>query len=189
MVILNQTTQHPNFKVRVTPNATFSILIRLTEEGMQWVGLPKLVAAVSNAGGLGALPQSSHAAEPTEPLQTAQRHHGDAHADLEAVCRDHHPAPRAAIEEGVKICETVVHSPEELIKGHPGEDIVGLVLIASAAKELEISSLAAGGTANTRGMAVAIALGPADVNMGMVLVFPTNPLTGTRFMYTVESPI
>jgi NAD(P)H-dependent flavin oxidoreductase YrpB (nitropropane dioxygenase family) len=62
--------------------------------------------------------------------------------------------------------------------GHPGEeDIGGLVLLARAAQELKIPYIASGGIADARGMAAALALGAAGVNMG------------TRFMCTVESPI
>ncbi|KAI6030754.1 hypothetical protein F5J12DRAFT_888564 [Pisolithus orientalis] len=62
--------------------------------------------------------------------------------------------------------------------GHPGEeDIGGLVLLARAAQELKIPYIASGGIANGRGLAAALALGAAGVNMG------------TRFMCTIESPI
>lgn len=62
--------------------------------------------------------------------------------------------------------------------GHPGEeDIGGLVLLAKAAKELTIPYIASGGFADGRGLAAALSLGAAGVNMG------------TRFMCTVESPI
>ncbi|WWD02324.1 hypothetical protein V865_000363 [Kwoniella europaea PYCC6329] len=62
--------------------------------------------------------------------------------------------------------------------GHPGEDdIGGIVLLARAAKELSIPYIASGGFADGRGLAAALSLGAAGVNMG------------TRFMCTVESPI
>ncbi|KAK4687991.1 NADH:quinone reductase (non-electrogenic), partial [Tremellales sp. Uapishka_1] len=62
--------------------------------------------------------------------------------------------------------------------GHPGEDdIGGLVLLARAAKELSIPFVASGGFADGRGLAGALALGAAGINMG------------TRFMCTVESSI
>ncbi|OCF37993.1 2-nitropropane dioxygenase [Kwoniella heveanensis BCC8398] len=62
--------------------------------------------------------------------------------------------------------------------GHPGEDdIGGLVLLARAAKELSIPYIASGGFADGRGLAAALSLGAAGVNMG------------TRFMCTAESPI
>lgn len=62
--------------------------------------------------------------------------------------------------------------------GHPGEDDVpGLVLIPAAARALNIPILAAGGMANGRSMAAALALGAEGVTMG------------TRFMLTQEAPI
>lgn len=62
--------------------------------------------------------------------------------------------------------------------GHPGEDdIPGMVLIPAAAAQLSVPVLAAGGIADGRGLAAALALGADGVVMG------------TRFMSTVESPI
>ena len=62
--------------------------------------------------------------------------------------------------------------------GHPGEDDVpGLVLIPAAAQALDIPILAAGGMADGRSMAAALALGAEGVTMG------------TRFMLTQEAPI
>ncbi|WDF74362.1 NAD(P)H-dependent flavin oxidoreductase [Novosphingobium sp. KACC 22771] len=62
--------------------------------------------------------------------------------------------------------------------GHPGEDDVpGLVLIPAAARALAIPILAAGGMADGRSMAAALALGAEGITMG------------TRFMLTKEAPI
>ncbi|KAI8613222.1 putative dioxygenase [Chytriomyces sp. MP71] len=62
--------------------------------------------------------------------------------------------------------------------GHPGEDDVGgLVLLALAARKLDIPFLASGGIGDGRGLAAALALGAEGVNMG------------TRFMATQEAPI
>jgi len=62
--------------------------------------------------------------------------------------------------------------------GHPGEDDVsGLVLIPAAAQALDIPILAAGGMADGRSMAAALALGAEGVTMG------------TRFMLTREAPV
>lgn len=62
--------------------------------------------------------------------------------------------------------------------GHPGEDDVsGLVLIPATTARLQIPVLAAGGFADGRGLAAALALGADGVTMG------------TRFMATAESPI
>ncbi|KAI8911247.1 nitronate monooxygenase [Powellomyces hirtus] len=62
--------------------------------------------------------------------------------------------------------------------GHPGEDdIGGLILLAKAAKTLDIPFLASGGFGDGRGLAAALALGAEGVNMG------------TRFMCTEEAPV
>ncbi|HEX8988881.1 MAG TPA: nitronate monooxygenase family protein [Rhodocyclaceae bacterium] len=62
--------------------------------------------------------------------------------------------------------------------GHPGEDDVGgLVLIPSAAKQLKIPVIASGGIGDGRGLAAALALGAEGVNMG------------TRFCATKEAPL
>ncbi|MEY4580110.1 MAG: hypothetical protein RL701_4813 [Pseudomonadota bacterium] len=62
--------------------------------------------------------------------------------------------------------------------GHPGEDdIPGLILIPAAVKALKIPVIASGGIGSGAGMAAALALGAAGINMG------------TRFMCTQEAPI
>ena len=62
--------------------------------------------------------------------------------------------------------------------GHPGEDdIPGLILIPAAADKLRVPMLASGGFGDGRGLAPALALGAAGINMG------------TRFCATVEAPI
>ncbi|OXG20915.1 2-nitropropane dioxygenase [Cryptococcus neoformans Ze90-1] len=74
--------------------------------------------------------------------------------------------------------------------GHPGEeDIGGLVLLAKAAKELTIPYIASGGFADGRGLAAALSLGAAGVNMGKYTKWLPGLTLGTRFMCTVESPI
>lgn len=60
--------------------------------------------------------------------------------------------------------------------GHPGEeDVGGLVLLALAAKKLDIPYIASGGIGNGRGLAAALMLGACGVNCG------------TLFMATEES--
>ncbi|KAI6147291.1 hypothetical protein BKA82DRAFT_4152016, partial [Pisolithus tinctorius] len=199
------------------------IRIPVVQGGMQWVGKPPLVAAVSNAGGLGILTALT---QPTpEALRVAIRETRAATDKPFGVNitllptinpPDYEGYARAAVEEGVRIFETAGNNPGKLIKyfklhgcivihkctsirhaksaermgvdvlsidgfecaGYPGEDdIGGLVLLARAAQELRIPYIASGGIANGRGLAAALALGAAGVNMG------------TRFMCTIESPI
>lgn len=199
------------------------VRIPVVQGGMQWVGKPPLVAAVSNAGGLGILTALT---QPTpEALRVAIRETRAATDKPFGVNitllptinpPDYEGYARAAVEEGVRIFETAGNNPGKLIEyfklhgcivihkctsirhaksaermgvdvlsidgfecaGHPGEeDIGGLVLLARAAQELKIPYIASGGIANGRGLAAALALGAAGVNMG------------TRFMCTIESPI
>ncbi|KAE8209601.1 hypothetical protein CF319_g6965 [Tilletia indica] len=207
--------------------------IPVVQGGMQHVGLPKLVAAVSNAGGLGvltALTQPSpdalrKAIRETRALispeiEKKRKGFGSFAVNLTLLPAinppDYEGYTRAALEEGVRIFETAGHNPGGIIKlvkeqnayvihkcttirhalssqkigadclsidgfecaGHPGEDdIGGLVLAARASDTLSIPFILSGGIANGQGLAAALSLGAAGVNMG------------TRFMCTVESEI
>jgi len=62
--------------------------------------------------------------------------------------------------------------------GHGGEyDTPSLILLSKCAEELKIPYLASGGFGNGQGLAAALTLGAAGINMG------------TRWMATVEAPI
>ncbi|KAF8754319.1 Nitronate monooxygenase [Rhizoctonia solani] len=182
------------------------IRVPVVQGGMQWVGLPALASAVSNAGGLGILTALS------QPSPDALR---EAIKETRKLT-DKPFGARAAVEEGVRIFETAGNNPGPLIKffksqgcfvihkcttirhaksaqkmgvdflsidgfecaGHPGEeDIGGLVLLARAAQELEVPYIASGGFGDARGLVAALSLGAQGVNMG------------TRFMVTKEAPI
>ncbi|THV05289.1 2-nitropropane dioxygenase [Dendrothele bispora CBS 962.96] len=195
----------------------------IVQGGMQWVGVPQMAAAVSEAGGLGiitALTQPSPDAlreAIREARKLTSKPFGVNITLLPTLNPpDYEGYARAAVEEGIRIFETAGNNPGPFIKffksqgcivihkcttvrhaksaermgvdvlsidgfecaGHPGEDdIGGLVLMARAAKELKIPFIASGGIADGRGLAAAMTLGAAGVNMG------------TRFMCTVESPI
>jgi len=199
------------------------ITVPVVQGGMQWVGLPKLVAAVSNAGGLGvltALTQPSPAAlrEAVKKTQTmTSKPFGVNITILPTITPpDYEGYARAAIAEGVRIFETAGNNPGPLIKffksqgcivihkcttirhaksaarlgvdflsidgfecaGHPGEDdIPGIILLARAAKELDIPYIASGGFADGRGLVAALSLGASGINCG------------TRFMCTEEAEI
>ncbi|KAE9404060.1 inosine monophosphate dehydrogenase [Gymnopus androsaceus JB14] len=197
------------------------IRVPVVQGGMQWVGVPKLVAAVSNAGGvITALTQPSPAALRQAIRETRAMTDKPFGVNITLLPSinppDYEGYAKAAVEEGVKIFETAGNNPGPLIKffksngcivvhkcttirhaksaerlgvdmlsidgfecaGHPGEDdIGGLILLARAATELKVPYIASGGIADGRGLAGALALGAAGVNMG------------TRFMCTVESTI
>ncbi|KAJ7069824.1 putative 2-Nitropropane dioxygenase [Mycena amicta] len=209
--------------IKTSISTLLNIRVPVVQGGMQWIGLPRLVAAVSNAGGLGiitALTQPNPAALRNAIRETRSLTSKPFGVNITLLPSinppDYAGYARAAVEEGVTIFETAGNNPGQLIRyfkdngcvvihkcttirhaksaakhgvdilsidgfecaGHPGEeDIGGLVLLARAAKELDIPYLASGGIADARGFAAALALGAGGVNMG------------TRFMCTVESPI
>ncbi|KAG8850387.1 hypothetical protein FRB96_000451 [Tulasnella sp. 330] len=98
------------------------ITVPVVQGGMQWVGLPKLVAAVSNAGGLGiltALTQPSPEAlrEAIRKTRTmTSKPFGVNITILPTITPpDYEGYARAAIAEGVKIFETAGNNPGPLI--------------------------------------------------------------------------
>lgn len=108
----------------VTPlTELLRIRIPVVQGGMQWVGKPSLVAAVSNAGGLGILTAL------TQPSPDALR--VAIHETRAATSRpfgvnitllptinppDYEGYARAALEEGVRIFETAGNNPSKLVR-------------------------------------------------------------------------
>lgn len=99
------------------------IRIPAVQGGMQWVGVPRLVAAVSEAGGLGVLtaltqpsPEALRAAiRETRTLTT--KPFGVNITLLPSINPpDYEGYARAAVEEGVRIFETAGNNPGALIK-------------------------------------------------------------------------
>lgn len=210
--------------IQTALTAALGIRVPVVQGGMMWVGLPKLAAAVSNAGGLGiltALTQPSPEALRQAIRETRKMTSNPFGVNL-TFLPTMNPPPyeqyaQVIIDEGVKVCETaggpsavpiikllrqanvyVIHKCTSIrhansavkiganmlsidgfeCAGHPGEDdIGGVVLLARAAQELKVPFIASGGFANGRGLAAAIALGAAGVNMG------------TAFMVTDEAEI
>ncbi|KAG0151230.1 hypothetical protein CROQUDRAFT_651445 [Cronartium quercuum f. sp. fusiforme G11] len=210
--------------IKTALTQALGIRVPVVQGGMMWVGLPKLVAAVSNAGALGIL---TGLTQPTpaalrqairETRRLTKYPFGVNITFLPSI----NPPPymdyaQVIVEEGIKICETaggpsavpvieflrkhdvfVIHKCVSIrhaltavriganmlsidgfeCAGHPGEaDIGGIVLLARAAQELKVPYLASGGFANGRGLAGALGLGAAGVNMG------------TAFMVTEEAEI
>ncbi|KAF9046704.1 hypothetical protein BJ165DRAFT_1186154 [Panaeolus papilionaceus] len=108
----------------VTPlNALLGIRVPIVQGGMQWVGVPQLVAAVSNAGGLGvltALTQPSPDALRTAIRETRKLTDKPFGVNITLLPSinppDYEGYARAAVEEGVKVFETAGNNPGPLIK-------------------------------------------------------------------------
>ncbi len=201
-------------KTRITE--MFGIKYPFILSGMSWISIPKMVAAVSNAGGLGILA--------TGPLSIAQTREAikeirrltdkpfGANASLlfpgaadnaKVLLEEKVPVINFALGKGDwivkeahkyggKVVATVVNlrhakraqdygSDAVIATGQEaaahGEEVTSLVLIPHLAENLKIPVIAAGGFADGRGVAAALALGAEGVAMG------------TRLMTTKESPL
>ncbi|PIV02283.1 MAG: enoyl-ACP reductase [Syntrophobacterales bacterium CG03_land_8_20_14_0_80_58_14] len=201
-------------KTRITE--LFGIEHPIILSGMSWISVPKMVAAVSNAGGLGILATGPLDADRTrqairEIRRLTQKPFG-ANASLlfpgaaenaKVLLEEKVPVinfalgkgdwiVKAAHEYGGKVIATVVNARHAkraqdygadgvIATGHEaaahGEAVTSFVLIPSLVDVLEIPVIAAGGVADGRGLAAALALGAEGVAMG------------TRFMTTKESPL
>ncbi|KAH7920986.1 inosine monophosphate dehydrogenase [Leucogyrophana mollusca] len=99
------------------------IRVPVVQGGMQWVGTPPLVSAVSNAGGLGfitALTQPNPEALRVAIRETRKATDKPFGVNITLLPSinppDYEGYARAAVEEGVKIFETAGNSPGKLIK-------------------------------------------------------------------------
>jgi enoyl-[acyl-carrier protein] reductase II len=184
--------------------------------GMSWISTPKMVAAVSNAGGLGILATGPLSAKQTRDAVREIRSLTDkpfgANASLmfpgaaenaKVLLQEQVPVINFALGKGDwivkeahkyggKVFATVVNlrhakraqdfgTDAILATGQEaaahGEDVTSLVLIPHLAENLKIPVIGAGGFADGRGLAAALALGASGVAMG------------TRLMTTKESPL
>ncbi|KAI0061616.1 putative 2-Nitropropane dioxygenase [Artomyces pyxidatus] len=108
----------------ITPVAKLlGIRVPIVQGGMQWVGLPQLVAAVSNAGGLGiltALTQPSPDALRLAIQETRRKTTKPFGVNITLLPTinppDYEGYARAAVEEGVRIVETAGNNPGKLIQ-------------------------------------------------------------------------
>jgi len=201
-------------KTRITE--MFGIKYPILLSGMSWISTPKMVAAVSNAGGLGIL-----ATGPLSSTQTREAIHEirqltnkpfGANATLmfpgaaenaKVLLEEKVPVINFSLGKGDwivneahkyggKVLATVVnlrHAKRAQDYGTDaiiatgqeaaahGEDVTSLVLIPHLAENLQIPVIAAGGFADGRGLAAALALGAEGIAMG------------TRLMVTKESPL
>ena len=194
----------------------FNIQYPILLSGMTGVSTPELVAAVSNAGGLGILAtgglndhQTHHAivsiremtnkpfgANVPLMLPGAEKKAGiliDEKVPVVNYSLGKGDRLSSAVHSyGGKIVATVVTHKHALaaqrdgadallVTGHEaaahGGDVTSLVLVPSIADVVDIPVIAAGGFADGRGLAAALALGASGIAMG------------TRFMNTLESPV
>jgi len=108
----------------VTPlTKLLNIRVPVVQGGMQWVGVPELVAAVSNAGGLGILtaltqPNPSALREAIKKTRKLTNKNFGVNITLLPSINppDYEGYARVAVEEGIKIFETAGNNPGPLIK-------------------------------------------------------------------------
>ena len=201
-------------KTRITE--LFGIKHPIVLSGMSWISVPKMVAAVSNAGGLGILATGPFDAEQTraaikeiksltnKPFGTNTTLLFPGAADNARVALEEKVPVinfslgkgdwivKAAHQYGGKVVATVVNHKHAkraqdygcdalLVTGHEaaahGGDATTFCLVPSIANAVTIPIIAAGGIADGRGLAAAIALGADAAAMG------------TRLMTTKESPL
>jgi enoyl-[acyl-carrier protein] reductase II len=194
----------------------FGIRYPILLSGMSWISTPKMVAAVSNAGGLGILAtgplSSTQTREAIKDIRKLTDRPFGANATLmfpgaaenaKVLLQEKVPVinfslgkgdwiVKEAHQYGGRVLATVVnlrHAKRAQEYGTDaiiatgqeaaahGEDVTSLVLIPHLAENLEIPVIAAGGFADGRGLAAALALGAEGVAMG------------TRLMVTKESPL
>jgi enoyl-[acyl-carrier protein] reductase II len=201
-------------KTRITE--LFGIKYPILLSGMSWISVPRMVAAVSNAGGLGILATGPTSAETTREAIREIRRLTDkpfgANATLffpgavenaKVLLEEKVPVINFALgkgdwivkrahEYGGKVIATVAmheHAKKAenfgtdalIVTGHEaaahGEAVTSLVLVPSIVDTVKIPVIAAGGFADGRGLAAALALGAEGIAMG------------TRFMATKESQL
>ncbi|MDO9515144.1 MAG: nitronate monooxygenase [Syntrophales bacterium] len=199
-------------KTRVTE--LFGIKYPIMLAGMSWISIPEMVAAVSNAGGLGILATGPLSAQETRESIRKVRDLTDkpfganatllfpgAKENAKVLLEEEVPVinfslgkgdwiVNAAHKYGGKVIATVVNEQHGLaaqrqgadglvVTGYEaaahGGDATSLVLIPSVVDAVNIPVIAAGGFADGRGLAAALALGAEGISMG------------TRLMATKES--
>jgi len=194
----------------------FNIKYPIICSGMTGISRPEMVAAVSNAGGLGILATADLTPDQTRDAIKKLKVLTDQPfgANIPFIIPGAEQNAKVLFEEKVKVVNYTLGSGQKLIKavheyggkaiatitnlthalsaqkrgadalivtGHEaaahGGDVTSLVLVPSIADGVKIPVIAAGGFADGRGLAAAIALGAEGIAMG------------TRFMNTMESPV
>lgn len=201
-------------KTRITE--LFGIKYPVILSGMSWISVPKMVAAVSNAGGLGILATGPFNAQQTRQAIKEIRSLTDkpfganatllfpgASENARVLLEEKVPVINFSLGKGDwlvkeahgyggKVVATVVNAHHAkraedygtdaiIATGHEaaahGGLVTSLVLVPRLADAVSIPVIAAGGFADGRGLAAALALGAEGIAMG------------TRFMTTKESPL
>jgi enoyl-[acyl-carrier protein] reductase II len=201
-------------KTRITESLGIKYPILLS--GMSWISVPEMVAAVSNAGGLGILATGPLDAQQTKTaikkIKSLTNKPFGINASLlfpgasdnaKVALEENVPVINFALGKGDwivkeahkyggKVLATVVNHRHAkraqdygvdgvIVTGHEaaahGGDVTTFVLIPTIASAVQIPVIAAGGIADGRGLAAALALGAEGVAMG------------TRLMSTKESPL
>ena len=194
----------------------FGISRPILLSGMSWISVPELVAAVSEAGGLGIL--ATGVLSPSEARESVRATRARTERPFAANVTLYFPGARenaaVLLEERVPVINTAMGKADWIVKaahayggtviatvttveharkaetwgadalivtGHEaaahGGEVSSSVLVPAVVDAVRIPVVAAGGFADGRGLAAALALGAEGVAMG------------TRFMATRESPV
>jgi len=192
-------------KTRMTE--LFGIQYPIMLAGMNWLTTPKLVAAVSNAGGLGVLAGQQYTADKLREAIREIREHTDKpfgiNLTLGVGARERIPI---VIEEKIPVLNYALGRPPEIaplieaIHGYGGKvigtiamlrhalrseqlgadalvvtgyeaashsgNVGALVLVPTIAEAVKVPCIGAGGYADGRGLAAALALGAEGISMG-----------------------
>lgn len=199
-------------KTRITE--LFGIRYPIMLAGMSWISVPEMVAAVSNAGGLGILATGPLSVQETRKSILKIRELTDkpfganatllfpgAKENAKVLLEEKVPVinfslgkgdwiAEAAHRYGGKVIATVVNERHGIAAQKQGADglvatgyeaaahggdVTSLLLVPSIVDAVDIPVIAAGGFADGRGLAAALALGAEGISMG------------TRLMTTQES--
>jgi len=185
----------------------FGIKYPIMLAGMNWLTTPKLVAAVSNAGGLGVLSAQWYAADKLKDAIREIREQTDkpfgVNVTLGVGARERIPV---VIEEKIPVLNYALGRPAEIapiieaVHGYGGKvigtiamlrhalrseqlgadaliitgyeaashsgNVGALVLVPTVSEAVKVPCIGAGGYADGRGLAAALALGAAGISMG-----------------------